>query len=80
MKGKLLLLVVVVLERVFAAICIIIIYLTTDIYHFGFEPLSYLSPFIVFIHATSSGGAVDKGLVRELERQEGAAGAVQCGH
>lgn len=62
------------------SICIIVIYLTADIYHFGFEPLSYLSPFIVFIVVAFSGGAVDEGLVGELERQEGAAGAVQCGH
>lgn len=40
------------------------------------DPLLYLPPFPV----ASSGGAVDEGLVRELERQEGAARAVQRGH
>lgn len=29
---------------------------------------------------TSSGGAADEGLVRELEREEGAPGEVQRGH
>ncbi len=29
---------------------------------------------------SSSGGAADEGLVGELARQEGAAGAIQCGH
>lgn len=63
-----------------AAIGIIIIYFTTDIYHFGFKPLSYLTLSVILIHVASSGGAVDEGLVRELERQEAATRAVQCGH
>ena len=42
--------------------------------------LWYLLSFIVFILVSSSGGATDEGLVGELERQEGAAGAVQRGH
>lgn len=36
--------------------------------------------FFFFINIPSPGGTADKGLVGELERQEGAAGAVQCGH
>lgn len=42
--------------------------------------LCYLLSLIIFIHVSSSGGATDEGLVGELERQEGAAGAVQRGH
>lgn len=34
----------------------------------------------IFIYASTSGGAAHEGLVGELERQERAAGAVQCGH
>lgn len=40
-------------------------------------------PFTLNVHTpvtSSSGGAADEGLVRELEGQEGAAGAVQFGH
>lgn len=74
------LLLVVLLERVFAAICIVSIYFTTDIFTLWFQTPILISFLHHLHHVVSSGGAVDKGLVRELERQEAATRAVQCGH